>query len=74
MIADVAYGPGDLEKMAETIAANRGLGYMMNRAASDFDVELVFTGLLTLAAIVTRKRVKQSLVTLAPRFSAACTR
>jgi NitT/TauT family transport system permease protein len=37
--------------LAETIAANRGLGYMMNRAASDFDVELVFTGLLTLAAM-----------------------
>lgn len=37
--------------LAESIAANRGLGYMMNRAASDFDVELVFTGLLTLAAM-----------------------
>ena len=37
--------------LAEYVAANRGLGYMMNRAASDFDVELVFTGLLTLAAM-----------------------
>lgn len=35
--------------LAESVAANRGLGYMMNRAASDFDVELVFTGLLTLS-------------------------
>ena len=37
--------------VAESVAANRGLGYLMNRAASDFDVELVFTGLLTLAAM-----------------------
>jgi NitT/TauT family transport system permease protein len=37
--------------LAESVAANRGLGYMMNRAASDFDVELVFAGLLTLAAM-----------------------
>ena len=37
--------------LAESVAANRGLGYAMNRAASDFDVELVFTGLLTLAAM-----------------------
>jgi NitT/TauT family transport system permease protein len=37
--------------LAESIAANRGLGYMMTRAASDFEVELVFTGLLTLAAM-----------------------
>lgn len=37
--------------LAESVAANRGLGYMMNRAASDFDVELVFTGLLTLGAM-----------------------
>jgi NitT/TauT family transport system permease protein len=35
--------------LAESVAANRGLGFMMNRAASDFDVELVFAGLLTLA-------------------------
>lgn len=37
--------------LAESVAANRGLGYAMNRAASDFDVELVFTGLLTLAVM-----------------------
>ncbi len=37
--------------LAESVAANRGLGYAMNRAASDFDVELVWTGLLTLAAM-----------------------
>lgn len=37
--------------LAESIAANRGLGYMMNRAASDFDVELVFSGVLCLAAM-----------------------
>jgi NitT/TauT family transport system permease protein len=37
--------------VAESVAANRGLGYLMNRAAADFDVELVFTGLLTLAAM-----------------------
>lgn len=37
--------------LAESVAANRGLGYSMNRAASDFDVELVFTGLLTLAVM-----------------------
>ncbi|WP_439596959.1 ABC transporter permease [Falsiroseomonas sp.] len=37
--------------LAESVAANRGLGYMMNRAASDFDVEMVFGGLLTLAAM-----------------------
>jgi NitT/TauT family transport system permease protein len=37
--------------LAESVAANRGLGFMMNRAASDFDVELVYSGLLTLAAM-----------------------
>jgi NitT/TauT family transport system permease protein len=37
--------------LAESVAANRGLGFMMNRAASDFDVELVFSGLLTLAVM-----------------------
>jgi len=37
--------------LAESVAANRGLGYAMNRAASDFDVELVFTGLLSLAVM-----------------------
>lgn len=37
--------------LAETIAANRGLGFMMNRAASNFDVELVFSGVLSLAAM-----------------------
>jgi len=36
--------------LSESIAANRGLGYMMNRAASDFQVELVFSGLLSLSA------------------------
>lgn len=37
--------------LSESIAANRGLGYMMNRAASDFQVELVFGGLLMLATL-----------------------
>jgi NitT/TauT family transport system permease protein len=37
--------------LSESVAANRGLGYMMDRAASDFDVELVFSGLTTLVAI-----------------------
>jgi len=37
--------------VAESVAANRGLGYMMNRAASDFDHELVFSGVAVLAAI-----------------------
>lgn len=37
--------------LSESVAANRGLGFMMNRAASDFDVELVFSGLLTLAVM-----------------------
>jgi NitT/TauT family transport system permease protein len=37
--------------VAESVAANRGLGYMMNRAASDFDVELVFSGVAVLAGI-----------------------
>ncbi len=37
--------------LAESVAANKGVGYMMNRAASDYNVELVFTGLLTLAAM-----------------------
>jgi NitT/TauT family transport system permease protein len=37
--------------LAESVAANLGLGFMMNRAASDFDVELVFSGLLTLAVM-----------------------
>ncbi len=37
--------------LAESVAANLGLGFMMNRAASDFDVELVFSGLLTLATM-----------------------
>jgi NitT/TauT family transport system permease protein len=36
--------------LSESVAANRGLGYMMNRAASDFEVELVFSGLLSLSA------------------------
>ncbi len=36
--------------LSESVASNRGLGYMMNRAASDFEVELVFSGLLSLAA------------------------
>lgn len=36
--------------ISESIASNRGLGYMMNRAASDFEVELVFSGLLSLSA------------------------
>lgn len=35
--------------LSESIASNRGLGYMMNRAASDFEVELVFSGLLSLS-------------------------
>jgi ABC-type proline/glycine betaine transport system permease subunit len=35
--------------LSESIAGNRGLGYMMNRAASDFEVELVFSGLLSLS-------------------------
>jgi NitT/TauT family transport system permease protein len=37
--------------LSESVAANRGLGYMMSRAASDFDVELVFSGLVSLVAI-----------------------
>jgi NitT/TauT family transport system permease protein len=37
--------------LSETVAANRGLGYMMSRAASDFDVELVFSGLTMLVVI-----------------------
>jgi NitT/TauT family transport system permease protein len=37
--------------VAEAVAANRGLGFMMNRAASDFDEELVFAGVAVLAAI-----------------------
>jgi NitT/TauT family transport system permease protein len=37
--------------LSETVAANRGLGYMMSRAASDFDVELVFSGLASLVLI-----------------------
>ncbi len=37
--------------VAESVAANRGLGYMMNRAASDFDFELVFAGVGVLAAL-----------------------
>ena len=35
--------------LAESIAANRGIGYMMTRAASDFEVELVFSGLVATA-------------------------
>ncbi len=37
--------------LSESVAANRGLGYMMERAASDFDVELVFSGLTALVVI-----------------------
>lgn len=37
--------------LSESVAANRGLGYMMSRAASDFDVELVFSGLACLVLI-----------------------
>jgi NitT/TauT family transport system permease protein len=37
--------------MAETIAANRGIGYLMMTAASRFDVPLVFAG-LTLSAVM----------------------
>jgi NitT/TauT family transport system permease protein len=37
--------------LSESIAANRGLGYMMIRASNHFDVELVFSGLVTLAAM-----------------------
>jgi NitT/TauT family transport system permease protein len=37
--------------VAEAVASNRGLGFMMNRAASDFDEELVFAGVAVLAAI-----------------------
>lgn len=37
--------------VAESVASNAGLGYMMNKAAADFDVELVFTGVAMIAAI-----------------------
>lgn len=35
--------------VSETVAANRGIGTMMVRASADFDVPLVFSGLLLLA-------------------------
>lgn len=37
--------------LSESIASNRGLGYLMSRAATDFNVELVFAGLLSLSAM-----------------------
>ncbi|MBO21532.1 MAG: ABC transporter permease [Rhodospirillaceae bacterium] len=37
--------------ISETVAANRGIGTMMVRASADFDVPLVFAGLVLLAAM-----------------------
>ena len=37
--------------VAETVAGNTGLGFMMIRAASNFDVILVFAGLISLASL-----------------------
>ncbi len=37
--------------ISETVAANRGIGTMMVRASADFDVPLVFAGLILLAAM-----------------------
>jgi len=37
--------------ISETVAANRGIGTMMVRATADFDVPLVFAGLVLLAAM-----------------------
>ena len=37
--------------IAETVASNRGIGNLMMIASSNFDVPLVFAGLLILAAL-----------------------
>ncbi len=37
--------------IAETVAANRGIGYLMLSASSRFDVPLVFAGLIVVAAM-----------------------
>ena len=38
--------------VSETVAGNTGLGFMMIKAASDFDVLIVFAGLISLASLV----------------------
>jgi NitT/TauT family transport system permease protein len=35
--------------LAETVAANRGVGFLMQEASSRFDVSLVFAGLIVIA-------------------------
>lgn len=37
--------------ISETVASNRGVGYLMIAASSRFDVPLVFAGLLVIAAL-----------------------